>query len=242
MSHKTQTFFWIGLALFISAGIGYYNIRNDIAPQNTEEDIKITDNDIDDTDNTDILSDDTPEDVVIVTDNNNDKSPVAGNEVAYPTITVPDLDRPIVFSVGYSAEKAEEVTGYITILADALKADSNRFNEWLDLGLLRKSIEDYEGAREAWEYASAIRPGNSLSFVNLGTLYGYYLHEPLKAEANLLHAIENEPRFLGFYTRMTDFYIEVMNDRDRAIDFLDRTIEKYPEWTDIKGLRKYIAE
>ncbi|MBI2049237.1 MAG: hypothetical protein HYT29_02290 [Parcubacteria group bacterium] len=156
-------------------------------------------------------------DAVIETGNTNGgRSPIAGSVSAVATIPVPGLNRPIVFPGGYSAEEAEEITGQIAILVDALKTDSNRFNEWIDLGMLRKSIEDYGGAREAWEYASAIRPGNSLSFVNLGMLYGYYLREPLKAEANLLHAIENEPRFLDFYARMTDFYVEVMNDRLRG--------------------------
>ena len=244
MSHNTRTIVFIAIALVVIGGIGYYNIKNDIAVQDgtdiseiaasgdkkTGDDVKVAD------DKTIIDS------VAVKTDSKDEKVPITRSVSAVIAIPVPDLDRPIIFPDGYSAESAKEVTGQIAILIDFLKADSNRFNEWLDLGILRKSIEDYEGAREAWEYASAIRPQNSLSFVNLGMLYGYYLREPLRAEANLLHAIENEPLFLDFYMRMTDFYLEVMKDKGKAINFLDRAIEKYPEWEDLKKLRGHVGD
>ena len=241
MSQKIQTFFWIGITLLVVAGIGYYNIKpdmSDIAVVDEEIPIVIADDNSEKQDNIDKT-----DDIVVESgDTNNERKPIAGNVNAVAAIPVPDLDRPVIFPGGYSAEKAEEVAGQISILTDAIKADNDLFNEWLDLGMLRKSIEDYEGARQAWEYASAIRPGNSLSFVNLGMLYGYYLREPLKAEANLLHAIENEPRFLDFYARMTDFYIEVMNDKDKALGFLGRSIAQYPEWEDLKTLRGYVTK
>ncbi|MBI3075219.1 MAG: tetratricopeptide repeat protein [Parcubacteria group bacterium] len=235
MSNKTL--FWGGLTLIVVVGIGYYNIRPNLATIDDESEVIVTDDTGGRQENIEKTSD-----VVVETDNTNGgKVPITERVSAATTIPVPDLDRPVIFPGGYSVEKAKEITEQIAILTDALKADNNRFNEWLDLGMLRKSIEDYDGAREAWEYASVIRPGNSLSFANLGTLYGYYLKNPIKAEANLLHAIENEPRFLDFYARMTDFYVEVMNDKSKAIDFLDRAIAKYPEWTELKTLKEHVT-
>ena len=57
---------------------------------------------------------------------------------------------------------------------------------WLVLGVYRKMIGDYESAKEVWEYASAIRPQNSVSFNNLGELYAYYLKDNAKAEKIIL--------------------------------------------------------
>lgn len=239
MSNKTRTFIFIVAALIVVGGIGYYNIKSDIT---ADADISgIVANGDKEAENETETSNKAGASTAVKTDSKEEKIPIVGKVSAVAAIPVPDLDRPVIFPGGYSVEDAKEITGQVAILAGALKVDSNRFNEWLDLGMLRKSIEDYEGAREAWEYASAIRPGNSLSFVNLGMLYGYYLREPLKAEANLLHAIENEPRFLDFYARMADFYIEVMKDKGKAADFLDRAIEKYPEWIGIKDLKDYIV-
>ncbi len=241
MSNKTDILFWGGLALIVVVGIGYYNIRSNLATIDIDSDenvVVVTENNDEEQEENVEKTDN----VIVKTDNTNDgKSPIVGNVSVAIATSVPDLDRPIIFPGSYSAEKAKEVTGQIDVLANVLKADNTLFNEWMDIALLRKSIEDYEGAREAWEYAGAIRPENSLSFANLGMLYGYYLREPLKAEANLLHAIENEPRFLDFYSRMTDFYVEVMNDKGKAVVFLDRAIKKYPEWAELKDLRGYVT-
>ena len=46
-------------------------------------------------------------------------------------------------------------------LSSQLKKDSDNLENWLVLGIYRKIIGDYEGAKEVWEYASAIRPQNS---------------------------------------------------------------------------------
>ncbi len=252
MPQKTTLFLLGGVAL-IFLGVGYYNFRS--------EPIAIDDSKDAQTGSVIPWSDDVAEKeaqeaektvssggkpisgAVLETEKQGSESTAPWNTNA-PAVSmpVPNLDRPIVFPGGYSAERAKKVTEQIPVLTAILKESSNRFNEWMDLAMLRKSIEDYEGAREIWEYAGAIRPANSLSFANLGTLYGYYLKNPIKAEANLLHAIENEPLFLNYYTRMADFYLEVIEDKEKAVTFLDRTIEKYPEWTELKELREHVMK
>ena len=79
--------------------------------------------------------------------------------------------------------------------------------------MLRKTIGDYAGAREAWEYANAIRPGNYVSFSNLGDLYHYYIKDYPKAEENLLQAIKNEPSHIGSYRALVDLYTQSYTEK-----------------------------
>ncbi len=248
---STKTLFWIGLTLLVIASISYFNIRRDDAVSDAgagNDAITIVGEE-----NKEVIAGGKP------TEGESDKTtllmPGSGVEVGNKPVpdaparkggganmSVPNLDRSVVFESGYSIEQREKIEGQVKILTDALKIDPDRFNEWTDLGLLLKSSGDYEGARQAWEYAGAMRPENSLSFSNLGVLYGYYLNKPLKAEANLLHAIENEPLFLNHYMRLTDFYLEVMKNKNAALGFLNRSIAKYPEWEDLKKLKEGIAK
>lgn len=242
MSVNTRTILFVVITLAVVGGIGYFNIRNDIKDRTAVKDDEKTPLPIaDERDSSGKEQRITlqPNETATLSGKATGEKPTVVGAVSVPSVSVPDLDQPVVFEGNYSAKQQDEIKGQVKILTDILKADPNSFNEWMDLALLLKSIGDYEWARDAWEYAGAIRPNASLPFVNLGTLYGYYLKNPVKAEANLLHAIENEPRLLDFYARMVDFYVEVMNDKGKAVDFLDRAIEKYPEWTELKDLRGY---
>jgi tetratricopeptide (TPR) repeat protein len=111
-------------------------------------------------------------------------------------------------------------------MENLLKKDANSFQNWLDLGILRKGIEDYSGARDAWEYASKRWPGNSISFGNLGDLYGFYLKDYGKAEVNFLQSIKNTPDRERAYVQLADFYLNVMKDSAKAKEALEEGIVK----------------
>ncbi len=163
----------------------------------------------------------------------NDRTNGVENKTATP---IPNLNRPINISspvlTTFEKEAIDRIRGVITLL----KQDPNLFNEWVDLGLLWKSIEDYEGAREAWEYAGAIRPQNSLSFYNLGVLYAYYLNDQARAEANFLRAVENSPALDYLYPQIVDFYLEVVRSKEKAKAFLNRSMVARPDSEVIKTL------
>lgn len=110
------------------------------------------------------------------------------NAVGLPDAVRKDLERQIV-----------EATA-------VLKQDYNNLAPWIALGLARKAFEDYEGAMEAWEFASVIRPQNSLSFANLGFLYGSYLKDYVRAEKNYLRAIANDVHDVSAYNNLVDLY------------------------------------
>ena len=82
-------------------------------------------------------------------------------------------------------------------------------DDWIAVGVIKKSFNDYEGARDAWEYANILYPSNGLSFANLGNLYGFYLHDNEKAEASFKKAISNDAYQPGYYLGLADFYKNV---------------------------------
>ncbi len=80
------------------------------------------------------------------------------------------------------------------------------FEGWLYVGVLKKGVGDYEGARDVWQYAAQIRPNSSTPFANLADLYAYFLDEPQKAEESIKKAIANDPKDYNFYLSLADIY------------------------------------
>lgn len=152
------------------------------------------------------------------------------------SIKAPDLDRPVNISGDFSEEAKKTIISKIESLSQLLKKDNNLFNQWLELGIYRKMVNDYEGAKEVWEYANAIRPQNSISFNNLGDLYGYYLKDYIKAEQNFLKAIENDKNTDYPYIKASNFYKEVINDKQKAMNILEQGIKANPDLQVLKDI------
>jgi Tfp pilus assembly protein PilF len=149
-------------------------------------------------------------------------------------VPVPDLDRPVTFTVQFSDSDQEKIKAQAAELSAALKKDANSLTNWLGLGVLRKAIGDYEGARQAWEYANAIRPKNYVSFSNLGDLYHYYLKDYPKAEENLKQAIKNEPSNIAAYRALADLYTQSYTEKLSEVpNVLNLGLKSNPEHYDL---------
>lgn len=132
-------------------------------------------------------------------------------------IPVPDLNRPVVFSVaGLSPEAKEIIRQKIDGLTADLKENSGDFDKWLMLGVWRKGTGDYEGAKEAWQYVIKGSPDNSTAYSNLGDLYQYYLKDYAKSENYLKKAIllspDNINNYRALYTLYTGSYKEKISE------------------------------
>lgn len=130
-----------------------------------------------------------------------------------PLPPTPNLDRTLIFKGDFSAEAKDEISARIAELSGLLKKNPDSLSNWLDLGLLRKTIGDYQGAREAWEYANAIRPRNHVSFSNLGDLFHHYLKDYPNAENSLLQSIKNGPNNISAYRALVNLYTESYTDK-----------------------------
>jgi tetratricopeptide (TPR) repeat protein len=121
---------------------------------------------------------------------------------------MPDLDREIVVKDDTLPEESKNrAISEIKMIIAILKNDYDRREEWLNLGLWRKSIGDYEGAAEAWKFVTVIRPDDPVAYHNLGDLYSQYLPDFPKAEQYYLTAIEKDTEHQPFfYVKLYEFY------------------------------------
>jgi len=97
-----------------------------------------------------------------------------------------------------------------TAATNALKADPETFNAWLDLGKVHKNMNQFEKARDAWIRLGEVSPLNSISFGNLGDLYAWFLHEPEQGEQAYLQALKNEDDDINFYRNLAEIYEKLL--------------------------------
>ena len=118
----------------------------------------------------------------------------------------------------FSESQKQDLYRSLQNFGKTVKEHPDFFNGWIQLGLLKKIIGDFEGARDAWEYASLISPKNSLSFANLGELYWRYLRIYPKAEINFKTSIQNNPNDPGTYVSLSDLYFYSLKEKSDLSD------------------------
>lgn len=161
---------------------------------------------------------------------------ISNISVQTSNIPVPDLNRMVMNNKDLPPEAVEIVEKNIRSLSEELKRNPDQLDQWLDLGIQRKTAGDYEGARDAWDYATAIRPSGSVAFQNLGDLYGYYLRDNMKAEQNFLKAIQNSPSDIYLYFKLNDFYRDVLKDVAKARSLVEQGFKANPSSAELQSL------
>ncbi|MBI1957517.1 MAG: hypothetical protein HYS44_03640 [Candidatus Niyogibacteria bacterium] len=117
----------------------------------------------------------------------------------------------------------------ISEAVELIRDNFDYLQAWLQLGLLRKEVGDYAGAIEAWKFATILRPQISTAFLNLGDIYGWYLHDNAKAESYLLAGIAAEPKNAYTYYKTYEFYVDVLQDTVKARKILQDGIASNPD-------------
>ena len=138
----------------------------------------------------------------------------------------PSLDRPLVFPQSYPEEARNIMSDKMNATISALKKDPNQYGEWLNLGIFRNGINDYEGARQIYEFLTVTSPSQPAPFANLANLYAFSLKDPVRAEANLKKAIEKGPLEMSVYRLGYEFYRFVRKDDTLAKETLTKGIAK----------------
>src|SRR5882724_8044757 len=75
----------------------------------------------------------------------------------------PPLDRSTPAST-VDAVVVANINAKMDVTVSNLKKNMTSFQDWIDLGFERKTLGDYSGARDDWEYDSLLYPGNLISF------------------------------------------------------------------------------
>ncbi|MCG2694618.1 hypothetical protein L6261_00855 [Candidatus Parcubacteria bacterium] len=142
---------------------------------------------------------------------------------------MPNLDRKITFSSDFPADQKTKTTQNIKEIISRLKDNSNSVEDWIDLGSNRQLIGDYDGAVEAWKYASAVSPFNIVPLSNLGNLYHYQLKNYPKAEEYFLLAVEKGPSYISTYLNLYDLYsLSYKQDTNSAENILLKGLKNNP--------------
>lgn len=145
-------------------------------------------------------------------------------------VPVPNLKR--VIPPGADQKMVER----INLLSLALGKDPTNVGQWIDIGLWRRNIGDFEGAKEAWEYADLLRPNNSVILGNLGVVYGYDLNNVPKAEEYFLKAIKADPLYEYVYVQVYEFYRDIARDSDKARKTLEEGLKALPNSSVLKDM------
>jgi len=171
---------------------------------------------------------------------NNDLSVIESGEniateASLPTMPIPDLDREVRPPEAMQKDIADALVRQVAEIITSLKRNPDDIAGWSDLGMVRKSLGDYEGTRQAWEYAAALRPNDYLAFVNLGDLYGYYLKDNAQAEKNFKHAIVNDPTRVYLYFKTYEFYRDI-GEPNKARVVVERGVAANPDSAELRNL------
>lgn len=151
-------------------------------------------------------------------------------------VAYPSLDRPIVIPASFSPEDATLIRERIKKLTDAILQAPSNGALWANLGLERKSIEDYTGAIEAYEYALKMMPNNAIVAENLGVLYGDYLRNYPKAEEYYRLAIAIDANAPHRYLRLFDLYQYALKDTEKAKAILEEGLRAIPGEPSLQAL------
>ncbi len=165
--------------------------------------------------------------------------PIEQPEISFK---MPNLNRPVVYPENMSPEARGIIYSKINENVSKLKTDPNISSEWLALGINRKILGDYEGARDAWEYALALNPKDPVTLSNLGDLYGYHLKDVVKAEKNFIKSMEVGRLLPNYYLRASDFYRDVVGDLEKAKKVLEDGLRVIADEENMKQALEQINE
>lgn len=120
-------------------------------------------------------------------------------------------DFPLVQGKTGSGDNIKQLNTYVQKLQTDTQLDiETRYTYWNEIGVRKLSLQDYQGAKAAWEKAVAINPKNALALANLGNLYKSFLKDYGRSEKYYLLALEanadTEPYFQD-YEGLADLYL-----------------------------------
>jgi len=158
-------------------------------------------------------------------------------------IPIPSLSRPINVIVSLSQESEAIVTARLKQIIDSLKKNPNQLSLWLELGVYRKTIGDYEGAREAWEYAATRESKNYIAQLNLANLYTQEIKNYPLAERHRLKVIELNPSE-DAYEQLYQLYRYNYKEKEQfADDILIKGLERFFDSISLRiDLARYYKE
>ena len=99
-----------------------------------------------------------------------------------------------------------------------IQEDSYVYIRWINIGILKKRLNDFEGTEEAWQTAISYNPDQSLAFGNLADLYLFNLQEYEKAEEYYLKVLNMRTDNYTYYIGLVSLYRYNMTEKSNLIE------------------------
>jgi len=99
-----------------------------------------------------------------------------------------------------------------------LEEDDHIYIRWINIGILKKRLNDFEGTEEAWQNAILYNSDQSLAFGNLADLYLFNLQEYEKAEEYYLKVLNMRQDNYTYYIGLVSLYRYNMTEKANSIE------------------------
>ncbi len=112
----------------------------------------------------------------------------------------------------------------ITFYTQTLEYAPDSYRVINNLGMAYADVNDFEMAKQTYEKAIVLDPGNAVAYHNLANSYKN-MNDPGKAIENYKLAIEKNPDFLFSYYALAQLYLEQKNEEQAQI-YIDQIKER----------------
>ena len=142
-----------------------------------------------------------------------------------PLPPAPEYLRTFVYPAYFNVEARTITNKNIADQQKAIDKNKTDLNAWIELGNLYNLVQDYDGARIMWEYATKLNPDYFVPYANLGNLYMSDMRNYAKAEANFKLAIKADPNQINVYRSFYELYRFGFKDDIKAKAILEEGIK-----------------
>ncbi|MDR3570830.1 MAG: tetratricopeptide repeat protein [Candidatus Pacebacteria bacterium] len=141
-------------------------------------------------------------------------SPTSTTQVGGYTIrpitgsAAPNYKTPLTYSANVSTDEKAQDESQFAAVQTAIASNPASYPAWIELGILRESTGDYQGAAADWKYVTELYPKDPTAFANLGNLYANDLHQPQQGITYYKQAIKIDPTHEEtFYDNLAQIYL-----------------------------------
>lgn len=118
----------------------------------------------------------------------------------------------------YPKEFVESNRNRLLSLVEAVTKNPDQIDNWIDIGLVKKNVDNYVGAKDVWDHTNKINPNYGLNYFNLGNLYALYLRDFKKAESNYYKALRLDRNSVNFHLGLAEFYRDFYKEKYDLVD------------------------
>ena len=134
---------------------------------------------------------------------------------------------------GLDAESLQRLIQRLNINYESLREareDGDYYNNWIDIGVVKQGLKDFEGAIVAWEQAIALDDQRSLAYANLANSDKSFVKDFDQAEFYYQQAIANDNIGYFFdYESYAELYVHYLpEDSNKVEEIMMNGADKTP--------------